>query len=194
MQGMSDDRGYLHKLQDFYASHRVLPSYATMGELLGLRSKSSVAALVARLKLAGFIESAPDRRLTPTARFFERPLAESVRAGIPHPAGDSSHDALTIDEYLIERPSRTVLITVKGDSMIDAGIQEGDIVVVERKQSADIGEIVVAIVDNEFTLKYLERDKAGFLLKPANPAYAPIRPNGTLEVYGVVVGLVRKYN
>lgn len=190
---MSDDRGYLNKLQDFYADHRVLPSYATMGELLGLRSKSSVAALVARLKLAGFIESAPDKRLKPTARFFERALAESVRAGIPHPAGDTSHDALTIDEYLIERPSRTVLITVKGDSMIDAGIQEGDIVVVERKQSADIGELVVAIVDNEFTLKTLERDKAGFLLRPANPAYAPIRPKGALEIYGIVVGLVRKY-
>jgi SOS regulatory protein LexA len=194
MIAMSDDRDYLHKLQDFYATHRVLPSYSTIGELLGLRSKSSVAALVARLKLAGMIESAPDKRLKPTARFFERPLAESVRAGIPHPAGDTSGDALTIDEYLIERPSRTVLITVKGDSMIDAGIQEGDLVVVERKQSADVGDIVVAIVDNEFTLKYLERDKTGFLLRPANPAYAPIRANGTLEIYGVVVGLVRKYH
>ena len=190
---MSDDHGYLHKLQDYYADHRVLPSYATIGGLLGLRSKSSVAALVARLKLAGFVESTPDKRLKPTARFFERPMAESVRAGIPHPAGDASHDALTIDEYLIERPSRTVLITVKGDSMIDAGIQEGDIVVVERKQSAELGELVVAIVDNEFTLKTLQRDKAGFLLQPANPAYAPIRPKGTLEIYGVVVGLVRKY-
>lgn len=191
---MPDDRDYLNKLQDYYADQRVLPSYATIGGLLGLRSKSSVAALVARLKLAGFVESTPDKRLKPTARFFERPLAESVRAGIPHPAGDASNDALTIDEYLIERPSRTVLITVKGDSMIDAGIQEGDIVVVERKQSADIGELVVAIIDNEFTLKTLERDKTGFLLKPANPAYAPIRPKGDLEIYGVVVGLVRKYN
>lgn len=191
---MSDDQHYLHQLQDFYADHRVLPSYSTIGELLGLRSKSSVAALVARLKLAGFVESAPDRRLKPTTRFFERPLAESVRAGIPHPAGDTSNDALTIDEYLIERPSRTMLITVKGDSMIDAGIQEGDIVVVERKQSADIGELVVAIVDNEFTLKTLQRDKTGFLLQPANPAYAPIRPKGDLEIYGVVIGLVRKYN
>jgi repressor LexA len=191
---MPDDLSYLQQLQDYYATHRVLPPYSTIGELVGLRSKSSVAALVARLKLSGFVEATPDRRLKPTARFFERPLAESVRAGIPHPAGDASHDALTIDEYLIERPSRTVLITVKGDSMVNAGIQEGDIVVVERKQSADIGELVVAIVDNEFTLKTLQRDKAGFLLQPANPAYAPIRPNGTLEIYGVVVGLIRKYN
>lgn len=189
---MADDRTYLARLQDFYARHRVLPAYSTMGELLGLRSKSSVAALVNRLKLAGYLETAPDRRLKPTARFFERPRVESVRAGLPHPAAEAGSDALTLDEYLIERPSRTVLITVKGDSMIDAGIHEGDIVVVERRPTAQPGDIVVAIVDNEFTLKYLDRDKTGFLLRPANPAYPPLRPEN-LEIYGVVVGLVRKY-
>ncbi len=190
---MADDAQYLAQLQDFYARHRVLPAYSTMGELLGLRSKSSVAALVARLKRAGFLESAPDRRLKPTARFFERPRVAGVRAGLPHPAGEGGPDALTLDEYLIERPSRTVLIPVKGDSMIDAGIREGDIVVVERRPSAEVGEIVVAIVDDEFTLKYLDKDRSGFLLRPANPAYPPIRPAGSLEIYGVVVGLVRKY-
>jgi repressor LexA len=189
---MADDAHYLARLQDFYARHRVLPAYSTMGELLGLRSKSSVAALVERLKRAGFLESAPDRRLKPTPRFFERPRVESVRAGSPHPAGEGGVDSLTLDKYLIERPSRTVLITVKGDSMRDAGIQEGDLVVVERRPSAEIGDIVVAVVDNEFTLKYLDRDKTGFFLRPANPAYAPLRP-ANLEIYGVVVGLVRKY-
>ncbi|MEO1767176.1 LexA family protein [Thiobacter aerophilum] len=190
---MADDADYLAKLQDFYARHRVLPAYSTMGELLGLRSKSSVAALVGRLKLAGYLETAPDRRLKPTARFFERPRVDGVRAGRPHPAGEGGSEALTLDEYLIERPSRTVLIPVKGDSMIDAGIRDGDIVVVERKPTAEVGDIVVAVVDNEFTLKYLDKDRQGFLLRAANPAYAPIRPAGSLEIYGVVVGLVRKY-
>jgi repressor LexA len=79
---MSNDRSYLTALQDYYARHRALPSYASIGSLLGLRSKSSVAALVARLKLAGFLESTPDRRLAPTRRFFARPLADTpVRAG-----------------------------------------------------------------------------------------------------------------
>jgi repressor LexA len=86
-----------------------------------LKSKSSVAALVARLKLAGYLESTPDRRLAPTRRFFARPLAETpVRAGLPDAVDDGEADALTIDDYLIERPSSTVLIRVKGDSMIDA--------------------------------------------------------------------------
>jgi len=153
---MSNDRSYLTSLQDYYAKHRALPSYASIGNLLGLKSKSSVAALVARLKLAGYLESTPDRRLAPTRRFFARPLAETpVRAGLPDAVDDGEADALTIDDYLIERPSSTVLIRVKGDSMIDAGIFEGDLVVVEKRPSAQRGDIVIAIVDNQFTLKRL---------------------------------------
>ncbi len=129
---MSNDRSYLTALQDYYARHHALPSYASIGNLLGLRSKSSVAALVARLKLAGFVASTPDRRLAPTRRFFERPLADSpVHAGLPNPIDDAPTDALTLDDYLIERPSQTVLVRVKGDSMQDAGILDGDLVVAE---------------------------------------------------------------
>ena len=190
---MSNDRSYLASLQDYYARHRALPSYASIGALLGLRSKSSVAALVARLKLAGYLESTPDRRLAPTKRFFARPLAASpVRAGLPEAIEDDDADAVTIDDYLIERPSQTVLVRVKGDSMIDAGIHEGDLLVVEQQPNANVGEIVVAIVDNEFTVKYLEREKGQFVLKPANRAYPVIRPKGRLEIFGVMAGLVRR--
>jgi len=190
---MSNDRSYLTILQDYYARHRALPSYASIGSLLGLRSKSSVAALVARLKLAGFIESTPDRRLAPTRRFFARPLASvPVRAGLPEAVDDADTDAVTIDDYLIERPSSTVLVRVKGDSMQDAGIFEGDLVVVEKRAAAQKGDIVVAIVDNQFTLKRLDLDNGRFILRAENKAYAPIRPEGTLEIFGVMVGLVRK--
>ncbi|MGE5088475.1 MAG: LexA family protein [Candidatus Levyibacteriota bacterium] len=190
---MSNDRSYLGKLQDYYARHRALPSYASIGQLLGLRSKSSVAALVARMKLAGYLESTPDRRLAPTKRFFARPLATgAVRAGLPDPVDDAQADTVTLDDYLIERPSQTVLVRVKGDSMIDAGIFEGDLVVVEKRAAAQKGDIVVAIVDNQFTLKRLDLEAGSFVLKPENPAYPVIRPEGTLEVFGVMVGLVRK--
>ena len=190
---MSNDRSYLAQLQDYYGRHRALPSYASIGALLGLRSKSSVAALVARLKLAGFLEATPDRRLAPTRRFFARPLAvQPVRAGLPEASDDAVAEALTIDDYLIERPSETVLIRVKGDSMLDAGIFEGDLVVVEKRQHASKGDIVVAIVDNQFTLKRLDLDRGQFILRAENKAYAPIRPEGSLEIFGVMVGLVRK--
>jgi repressor LexA len=190
---MSNDRSYLTQLQDYYARHRALPSYASIGGLLGLRSKSSVAALVARLKLAGLLEATPDRRLAPTRRFFARPLAnQPVRAGLPEASDDTDAEALTIDDYLIERPSETVLIRVKGDSMIDAGIFEGDLVVVEKRHNAKKGDIVVAIVDNQFTLKRLDVERGEFVLRAENKAFAPIRPEGSLEIFGVMVGLVRK--
>jgi len=190
---VSNDRSYLQLLQDYYAQHRALPSYASIGDLLGLRSKSSVAAMVARLKLAGFLDSTPDRRLAPTARFFARPLALSpVQAGMPNPIEDAHADALTIDDYLIERPSQTVLIRVKGDSMVDAGILDGDLVVVEKTASAKRGDVVVAIVDGEFTLKRLDLERGHFVLKPENKAYPVIRPESGLEIFGVMVGLVRK--
>ncbi len=190
---MANDRSYLSLLQDYYAQHRALPSYSSIGHLLGLRSKSSVAALVARLKLAGLLESTPDKRLAPTKRFFARPLAaQPVRAGLPEAAEDADAEALTIDDYLIERPSETVLIRVKGDSMVDAGILEGDLVVVEKRHDARRGEIVVAIVDNQFTLKRLDVERGEFILRAENKAYAPIRPEGALEIFGVMVGLVRK--
>jgi repressor LexA len=190
---MANDRSHLCALQDYFARHRVLPSYSTIASLLGLRSKASVAAVVARLKLAGYLESTPDRRLAPTRRFFGRSLADSpVRAGAPQPAGSDAAEVITLDDYLIERPSQTVLVRVKGDSMVDAGILEGDLVVVEKRATAGKGDIVVAIVDSEFTLKTLDVERGRFVLRPANRAYPVLRPEAPLEIFGVMVGLVRK--
>ena len=190
---MSNDGQHLARLQDYYARHRVLPSYSSIGDLVGLRSKASVAGLVLRLKGEGFVESTPDRRLKPGRRFFERPLAESVQAGLPSPAADTSPEGVSIDAYLVANPSKTVLITVKGDSMIDAGIHQGDVVVVEKRISANPGDIVVAIIDNDFTLKRLHSERGRAVLKPENKAYPVIRPKGDLEIFGVVVGQFRKY-
>lgn len=191
---MGNDNDYLAVLQDYYAEHRTLPSYALIARLLGFRSKNAVTALVARLKLQHYLESTPDKRLKPGERFFERAIADSsVRAGLPELAASDRHDSLSIDSYLVDRPSKTVLIPVKGDSMIDAGIMSGDVVVVEKRQLANVGDLVVAIVDNEFTLKTLGRENGEFVLYPANKAYPTIRPRGQLEIFGVVVGQFRKY-
>jgi repressor LexA len=190
---MANDGQHLARLQDYYARHRVLPSYARIGSLVGLNSKASVAGLVLRLKAEGFVESTPDRRLKPGRRFFERTVADSVQAGLPTAVPDTAPDTVTIDEHLISHPSKTVLIKVKGDSMIDAGILPGDTVVVEKRGSANVGDIVVAILDNEFTLKRFEREKGRIVLRPQNKAYPVIRPKGDVEIFGVVVGQFRKY-
>jgi repressor LexA len=189
------DNDYLGSLRDYYAEARRIPSYQRICELMGFASKTAAKKLLDRLETAGFVERTPDDDAwMPTMRFFERPLAEvAVRAGAPDMIEGSQGELLLIDQYLVRQPSRTVMVPVKGDSMIDAGIHDGDIVVVERTKAAQSGDIVVAIVDDEFTLKELATEKGKFVLKPHNPAYPVIRPQGQLEIYGVVTGLVRRY-
>jgi repressor LexA len=187
------DPAYLEKLQDYYAEHKVIPSYSVLASLWGISAKSWVSECVRRFEEAGYLDWTPDRQLKPGARFFERRLAhDTVQAGLPNPALADGYDLVTIDDYLVRVPSKTSLVRVRGDSMIDAGIHEGDLIVVEQQPNANVGDIVVAIVDNEFTVKYLDREKGAFVLKPANKAFPVIRPKGRLEIFGVMAGLVRR--
>lgn len=188
------DGEYLAKLQDYYADWKSIPSYAKLCEVFGIASKSWVKAILTRLNAAGFIERTPDGVWVPTRQFFARPLAESsVQAGMPVAVTATQGEYFVIDEMLIDTPSETTLIPVKGDSMIEAGIHDGDVAVVEKRNLANVGDIVVAIVDDEFTLKTLDRERGKYILRPANPAYPIIRPQGTLEIFGVLTGLIRKY-
>lgn len=190
----SKDTEYLAKLQDYYADWKSIPSYAKLCEVFGIASKSWVKAVLTRLSAAGFIERTPDGAWIPSRSFFARPLAESsVQAGMPVSVTETQGEHYVIDEMLIDKPSSTTLIPVRGDSMIEAGIHDGDIAVVEKRNLANLGDIVVAIVDNEFTLKTLDRERGKYILRPANPAYPVIRPQGTLEIFGVLTGLIRKY-
>jgi repressor LexA len=189
------DADYLGRLRDYYQDARRIPSLQRICELMGFASKTASRKLLLRLEGAGFLERTPDDDAwMPGARFFERPLADTaVRAGAPDMIESSAGDPFLIDDYLVRQPSRTVLIPVKGDSMIDAGIHDGDIAVVERHRTAAPGDFVIAIVDNEFTLKELGSERGQFILKPHNPAYPVIRPKDQLEIYGVMVGLARRF-
>lgn len=189
----SRDVVYLAALRDYYAENKVLPSFATIAKMVGLRSTSGVSALVQRLKDANFLASTSDRRLAPGPEFFERPLADTVRGGSPSPSSDGFADTVSIDRLLIQNPSRTLLLSLRGDSMVDAGLMPGDSVVVAKGAPAKPGDIVVARVDDEFTVKYLAQDKRGFFLRAANKAYEPIRPKDHLDIFGLVVGSFRKY-
>ena len=187
------DPQYLEKLQDYYTEHKVIPSYSVLAGLWGISAKSWVSECVKRFEEAGYLDWTPDRQLKPGARFFERKLADStVQAGLPHAAISDGYDLITIDDWLVKIPSKTALVRVKGDSMIDAGIHEGDLLVVEVQPNANVGDIVVAIVNNEFTVKELVREKGGFALKPANKAYPVLRPKGGFEIFGVMAGLARR--
>jgi repressor LexA len=187
------DDQYLAKLRDYYVEHRVLPSFSGIAKLVGLRSTSAVDAMVKRMKRAGFVDSSPDRRLQPGKRFFERELADSVQAGAPSPANDVLSEAFNIDEYLIDLPSRTCMLKVRGESMVEAGLLPGDTVIVKKEAPTDLGDIVVALVDREYTVKYLAKDKDGFYLKPGNKGYENIRAKNDLQIFGLVIGAFRKY-
>src|SRR5687768_1340705 len=187
---------YLGKLQDYYARERIIPSTTQLSVLWNGKARSWTHRIMQRLKEEGFLENAPGGRLRPGPRFFERTVGHTVRAGLPQQASDVQPELLRIDDYLIENPSQTILFPVKGDSMVDLGILEGDMVIIERSPSASPGQVVLAIVDNEFTLKVLARDKEGYYLEARNEKrsgdYPSIRPKQKLEIYGLYAGLFRK--
>ena len=119
-------------------------------------------------------------------------LLGTVEAGFPSPAEEELCDTLSLDEYLISNREATYLLRVKGDSMIDAGILEGDMVLVERTNDAKVGDIVIAEVDGEWTMKYLRKGHDGYYLQAANPKYPLIVPSGGLNIAAVVTCVIRK--
>lgn len=187
-----DDQQYLAKLRTYWKQNRAFPSMAKLCDVVGLASTSSVFALVGRLADEGYLERV-EGRIAPTKRFFGRPVLGHVRAGVPQPAGQDEPEVLSLDDYLVDEPNRTFMCRVRGDSMKDAGLLEGDLVVVERNAPAAPGDIVVAVVDGEFTVKTLRMAEGRFYLEAANSAYADIRPTGSLELAGVVTGSLRRY-
>lgn len=191
--GETDDK-HLAALRTYWKRHNAFPAMAKLCEVVGLASTSSVFALIGRLVDAGFLERV-EGRIAPTKRFFARPILGSVRAGQPEPESPEAPDSvLTIDDYLIDDPNRTVLCRVRGDSMKDAGLLDGDLVVVERNAPTSPGDIVVAVVDGEMTVKTLRKTRGGnWFLEAANPAYEPIHPVGSLEIVGVVNGSFRRH-
>ena len=189
---INHDKEHLGRLQAYYAEHRLIPSYARIGTLVGMKSKQGVTRLLERLRSQGYLARSPEGHLLPTGRFFERPMVGKAPAGFASPATEPLGDAISIDDFLVEHPDSTVLVKVQGDSMIGAGIHDGDFLVVERKSNPPLGSIVVAIVDGEFTIKYLQKDKDGYFLQPANPSFPNIRPRGELQMFGVMVGMFRK--
>lgn len=133
---------------------------------------------------------------------FEKSLplqyAPAIKAGFPSTADDYSLDSIDFNRDMIRHPESTFYGRVYGDSMIDAGISDGDIAVIDRLEEAHDGDIVVAYVNNEFTIKYLDLshlDEGYVELRPANPRFSPIRIDATDEfkVWGVVVWTIRNW-
>jgi repressor LexA len=188
---MTDDL-HLAALKTYWKANSAFPSMAKLCDVVGLASTSSVFALVGRLVEGGYLERV-EGRIAPTRKFFARPLLGAVRAGQPQPADQSAPDVITLDDFLIDEPNRTALHKVRGDSMKDVGILDGDLVAVEHNAPCSPGDIVVAVVDGDLTVKTLRRrEDGGYFLEAANPEFQPIHPTTSLEILGVVVSVARR--
>ncbi len=130
---------------------------------------------------------APSRATRPLPLFSSR-----VAAGFPSPADDHLEDHLDLNEHLVRHPAATFLVRVQGDSMTGAGIQHGDLLVVDRSLEPKSGTIVIAVVNGELTVKRLKVDSGGVWLVPENPNYPrlEIREGMDLTIWGVVVHVV----
>ena len=125
-------------------------------------------------------------------------FAPSIRAGFPSPAEDYMNESLDFNRDLIKHPEATFYGQVEGDSMINAGICDGDIAVIDRSIEAEHGDVVVGYIDKEFTVKYLDltHKKDGWIeLRPANNRFKPIRidEDSNFSVWGVVIWTIKKW-
>jgi len=184
----------LEILKKYYKKNRRLPSYSEMLKLFNLSSKNSVFKIVNKWIDENFLKKI-NGKLSPTSRFFALPLLGNIKAGFPILA-EENKNYLTLDDYLIEDPSTSFLLKVSGDSMTGVGIFEGDIVIVEKKKIPTIGDIVLAQIDREWTLKIFKKDRKKHTnyLEAANPKYPPLYPLQELQIYGVVKAVIRKFN
>jgi repressor LexA len=188
---MSD--AYKNKIISFYKRTKRMPTYAEIMTLVGFKSKNAVYKLINKLIGEGVLDKDSSGRLIPNKLIGEVPMLGLVEAGFPTVAEETVLDTMSIDEYLINDKDKTYLLEVKGDSMIEAGIQEGDLVVAERKSDPRDGDIVIAEVDGGWTMKYFRKKGTQVYLEPANKNYKPIYPEYDIKVAAVVTGVVRKY-
>lgn len=183
---------YKQQLIDFYHSRKRMPTYAEMMALFGYKSKNAVARLVEKMIDAGIVTKDKLGKLLPTTLFDSVPLLGSVKAGFPS-AVDEVLETLNLEQYLIKKKRETYMVEVDGDSMIDEHICDGDIVIAERTDVAKNGDIVIANIDGEFTMKYLRTDGKKSWLEPANKAFKPMYPKHNLNVVAIIRGVIRKY-
>jgi repressor LexA len=193
-------REILDYLQDFIQHHGYAPSLEEIGRRFGLSSLATVHKHLTNLQEKGFIKRAWNRsrsvEMVPTnaaGRALELPLLGYVAAGVPIEAV-ASNETIAVPEDLVGRRD-TYVLRVRGNSMIDEQIRDGDFVIVEDRKTAQNGETVVALLSgSDVTLKKFFRENGRVRLQPANPAMQPIFVDPDhLQVQGVVVGVMRRY-
>jgi len=184
---------YQKKIESFYSENKRMPTYSEMMKLFNFKSKNAVFKIVEKLIEAGTVAKDHLGRLVPSETFGEVPMLGFVTAGFPASVEEEMTDTVNLDDLLIKNKPLTFMLKVDGDSMIDAHIEKGDMVLVEKTNQAKDMQIVIAEVDGEFTMKYLREKGNKRWLEPANKNYEPIYPEHSLNVVAVLKAVIRKY-
>jgi repressor LexA len=180
------DMNSIAALKAFYQKNQRMPSFGELAKLLGFKSKWGAQLAVRKWLKQGLI------RKDGKGMFSVRVLG-TVAAGWPSPAEEENVDSISLDEWLVTNKEATFMLKVSGDSMVDAGIMPGDMVILERGKQPRHKDIVVAEVDREWTIKYFYKKGEKVALVPANKKYKPIVPKEELKIAGVVTAVIRKY-
>lgn len=187
----------INKLRKFYVDNKRLPTYEEICRLFLFQSKNSSFYLVKKLLQAGVINKDEKGRLTPDG-LFKIPQLGLIHAGYPIQADVIPDTSVDLYKYILDLPGQVFSLVVKGESMIEENITDGDIVIIEKGRVPMEGDIVVACLNNDWTLKSFYKDKLTkeVLLVPANGNYKTIRAKSTddLLIGGVVISVIRKYH
>lgn len=201
------ERELLQFLAQFQKQHGYSPTLAEMAEATGHRSVATIHSIVKSLVDKGYVQKVEgntrvlkilDPKMSSslaesTQPSLELPVMGYIAAGKPLEPHTDPNATLQVSASMISGKKTAFVLQVKGESMIEDGILEGDYVVIERTNQAENGDIVVAIVDDSLaTLKRFQNEGGVIILKPANSAMEPIYPNSII-IQGRVVGLIRKF-
>ena len=183
-------------IKDSQRDHGGYPTYREIQAALGFSSINSVSQYVKQLAEKGYLELIKNRgyRLPQQERpaLVDLPFLGSVQAGLTNDTQETA-EVMSIPGSMVASPQRSFLLRVRGNSMSDAGIHEDDIVIVDAQRKANVGDVIVALVGDQTTVKRLSKIKNRLYLKAESPDHEDIYPNEEWEIQGVVTGLWREY-
>ena len=186
-----NQNNFLMQLKEHY-KRSPLPSIRQIAEDLKFKYHNSVQHYLEALMFSGVVKKIDNFLFLDKKLFGLRIYDSPIHAGSPATAEDN-YEVFDFENYLRADEKRSFMLRVSGDSMIDAGIYDGDLIVVDTKVQPTHGVIVVAIVDGGYTVKYLRKKGSKYYLKAANPKYKDIYPESEFKIVGVVSGSVRKF-
>lgn len=182
----------INSLLSFYQEKGRMPSYSEIAQLLSFKSKNASFKFIEKLIKLGFVEKDLKGKIIPKKLPDHVKVLGTVEAGFPSPAEEELLDTLSLDRWLISNPASIFMLKVTGDSMAEAGIIPGDMVLVDRSLTPKNGDIVIAQVDGQWTMKYFSKRGTEVTLLPANSKYKPIKPKHELNIGGVITSVIRK--